>query len=304
MGCGCLKANERTVQPFENRIEIDKTSFIQTETTMPDTIPNFDTDVLQRSYTIPVLVDFWAPWCAPCRALGPVLERLARKNPERFALVKINTEELPDVSARYGIRSIPNVKLFVDGEVVDEFTGALPEAMIEEWLNRILPSPLRDKIRQAETDMLAGHADKAAALLEEVLAAEPDNAVAAVMLARLLLSSDHQRAAATVERIGPDSDVYPMAESIRTFSRLFGYAENPGTLPDAPVKSAYLSAIEYLKNADFERALSGFIEVIRSARHYDDDGARKACLAVFAFLGDDHELTREYRGRLASALYV
>ena len=78
----------------------------------------------------------------------------------------------------------------------------------------------------------------------------------------------------------------------------------PETLPDAPVKTAYLSAIKHLKSADFERALSGFIDVVRKARHYDDDGARKACLAVFAFLGDDHDLTREYRGRLASALYV
>jgi putative thioredoxin len=271
---------------------------------MSDAILDFDAGVLERSHTIPVLVDFWAPWCAPCRALGPVLERLARKHSERFTLVKINTEESPEVAARYGIRSIPNVKLFVDGQVVDEFTGALPESMIEGWLNRVLPSPLRDKIRQAETEVLAGHSDRAAALLEEVLAIEPDNAVAAVMLARLLLSSDHERAAATVVGIGPDSDVYPLAESIRTFSRLFGYIEQPETLPEAPVKPAYLWAIEHLKNADFERALSGFINVVRSARHYDDDGARKACLAVFAFLGDDHDLTREYRGRLASALYV
>jgi putative thioredoxin len=232
------------------------------------------------------------------------LERLAGKHSERFTLVKINTEELPEIAARYGILSIPNVKLFVDGQVIDEFTGALPESMIEEWLNRVLPSPLRAKIRQAENEILAGHSDKAAALLEEVLAAEPGNAAAAVMLARLLLSSDHKRAAAMVAGIGPDSDVYPLAESIRTFSRLFEYTEQPETLPDAPVKTAYLSAIKHLKSADFERALSGFIDVVRKARHYDDDGARKACLAVFAFLGDDHDLTREYRGRLASALYV
>lgn len=271
---------------------------------MSDTIPDFDTDVLHRSHAIPVLVDFWAPWCAPCRALGPVLERLARSNPGRFVLVKINTEELPDVGARYQVRSIPNVKLFVDGRVADEFTGALPEAVIRDWLNRILPSPLRDRIKQAEAEALGGRSDKAVAILEEVLAAEPDNDHAAVMLARLLLSSDHRKAAAAVERVGPASDAYPLAESIRAFSRLFEHAERPGGLPEAPMKPAYLSAIGHLKNADFEKALSAFIEVVRGERHYDDDGARKACLAIFKFLGDDHALTREYRGRLASALYV
>jgi len=219
-------------------------------------------------------------------------------------LVKINTEELPEVSARYQVRSIPAVKLFVDGQVIDEFTGALPEAVIQDWLNRILPSPLRDRIKQAETEAIGGHFDKAAAILEEVLAVEPDNAQAAVMLARLLLASDYKRAMAVVERIGPDSDSYPLAESIRTFSRLFAYAEKPETLPEASIKPIYLSAIGHLKNADFEKALSAFIEVVKGTRHYDDDGARKACLAIFKFLGDDHELTREYRGRLASALYV
>jgi len=285
-------------------IRFSVNSHFPTVTPMSATIPDFDTDVLHRSHTIPVLVDFWAPWCAPCRALGPILERLARRNSDRLVLVKINTEELPDISARYQVRSIPNVKLFVDGQVIDEFTGALPEAMIQEWLNRALPSPLRDRINQAETEAIGGHFDRAAAILEEVLAAELDNDRAAVMLARLLLSSDHKRAMAVVERIGPDSDSYPLAESIRTFSRLFEHAEKPEALLEAPLKPIYLSAIEHLKNADFEKALSAFIEVVKGTRHYDDDGARKACLAVFKFLGDDHELTREYRRRLASALYV
>lgn len=271
---------------------------------MSDSTQDFDTDVIQRSYSIPVLVDFWTPWCAPCRTLGPILNRIADKNADRFVLVKINTEELPEVSTRYQVRSIPNVKLFVDGQVVDEFTGALPEGMIEQWLNRALPSPLRNTLKKAENEVLAGHPDKAVTLLEEVLEVEPDNEDAAVMLARLLLASDHRKAAAVVERIGADSDSYHIAESIRTVARLFDYAEAPETLPDAPLKPVYLSAIEHLKNADFEAALSSFIEVIKGARQYDDDGARKACLAIFKFLGDDHELTREYRSRLASALYV
>ena len=102
-------------------------------------VENFQQDVLEKSFQQPVLVDFWAEWCGPCRTLGPILERLASENERKWSLVKVNTETHQEVAMYFQIRSIPAVKLFIDGEVVDEFTGALPEASIRQWLEQTLP---------------------------------------------------------------------------------------------------------------------------------------------------------------------
>ncbi|MGB3544013.1 thioredoxin, partial [Rubrivirga sp.] len=112
---------------------------------------DFSTDVLDASRSRPVVVDFWAPWCGPCRALGPTLEKLDREAGDRWTLAKVNTDEHPELMQRYGVRGIPAVKLFVDGAVVGEFTGALPEAQVRQWLNQHIPSPAREKVQAAQS---------------------------------------------------------------------------------------------------------------------------------------------------------
>src|SRR5512146_3135168 len=117
---------------------------------MESDVKDFTKDIIDRSKSIPVLVDFWAEWCAPCRILGPVLERLAEKYKNRFVLVKVNTDKNPEIAARYGIRGIPNVKLFVDGTVSDEFTGALPVQAVDQWLKKALPGKNASEIEKAK----------------------------------------------------------------------------------------------------------------------------------------------------------
>jgi putative thioredoxin len=265
---------------------------------------DFDAEVIKTSFSLPVLVDFWAPWCGPCRALTPVLERVAERYRERFTLVKVNTEEQPAVAERYRIRSIPNVKLFVDGAILDEFSGAMPEGTIGDWLKRTLPSPHRGQVNRAEQWIAEGRSTEAAALLEDVLVQEPGHERAALLLAQVQLRTDHRAAARTVEKIGPGADGFASAEAIRTLARLFDIAEEAILLPESAVKETYLKAARALAQGDYRGALTGLIGVVRSARSYDDDGARKACVAIFRYLGDDHELTREFRGALSSALYV
>jgi putative thioredoxin len=265
---------------------------------------DFETDIIKRSYTIPVLVDFWAEWCAPCRVLGPILERLAEQAKDQWVLVKLNTEENPQFVSQYGVQGIPNVKLFVDGEVVDEFVGALPEEMIVQWLRKALPSKYRDQIKKAQQLLLEGNLRKAQKVLQKVIEAEPGNHQARVLLARSYLSTDHQKAGELTSNVTADSEYYDIAEAIRTFSALLTLRDQPDTLPESKVKSQYLTAIDELWSEHFDTALEGFIEVIRRNRSYDDEGAKKACIAIFKFLGDEHEITQQYRREFSSVLYV
>lgn len=271
---------------------------------MPYDTDNFQKDVIEQSHKIPVLVDFWAEWCGPCKILGPVLERLAQKYKDRWQLVKLNTEKYPQIAARYGIRSIPNVKLFVDGKVVNEFVGALPEAAVEQWLKKALPSKFRDKLVEAERLFSNGKMKQAQKILQEVVSAEPDNDRALALLAKINVFDDSDAAAQYAERIQPGSPHFELAESVQAFAKLFEYLDNPGSLPDGGFKDRYLEAIKDLRAQKFEAALQGFIEVLENDRSYDDDGSRKACIAIFKYLGEDHPVTRKYRSVFSSALYV
>jgi putative thioredoxin len=267
-------------------------------------IQDFEVDVIERSRTVPVLVDFWAEWCGPCKALGPVLERLAEKAEGRWVLAKVDTDRNQQVAAKFGIRSIPNVKLFVDGVSVEEFTGALPEHAVVQWLNKSLPDPLAGEIVKAEQAIAAGKQEEAAQILEQVLQKDPEHEHVRVLLAGTLLERQPDRALTLVRGIEEDSREFPMADAIRTVGGLTEKLAHAQALPESAVKQSYCEGLQALARFDHDQALQKFIAVIRGERYYDDDGARKACVAIFKMLGDEHEITRAYRREFSSALYT
>ncbi|MCS7053645.1 MAG: thioredoxin [Ignavibacterium sp.] len=267
-------------------------------------VKDFQKEVIEESYNIPILVDFWAEWCGPCRILGPILERLARKYEGQWKLVKIDTEEYPELAAHYGIRSIPNVKLFHKGKIINEFTGALPEKMIEDWLKKSIPNKYSEMIEKAKSLLGQGKVEDAKSILEDVHKGDITNSEVKILLAKILVFENPKEAKRLVESSDVSDDYFELANAILTFIELFDKYDNDTYLPEDPVKQLYLNAIKNLLNKNFENALENFIDVIRENKSYDDEGARKACIAIFKYLGEENEITLKYRRDFGRALYV
>ena len=266
-------------------------------------VTNFQQEVIEKSYQTPVLVDFWAPWCGPCRVLGPVLEKLAAENGAAWTLAKLNTDENPELSMQYGIRGIPAVKLFVDGQVANEFTGALPEYAVRQWLTEALPSEGKKRLAQAEAALETNRPDLAEPLLRSVLADEPDNARARLLLAQLVAFSNPEEALDLAQAAADEPGLLQIRDAIQTLARLAHLADHPNDLPDEPGKAAYQDALDALARRDFDTAVAKLIAVLQQNRYYDDDGARKAGIALFTLLGAGHPVTRKHRRTFDMWLY-
>ena len=267
---------------------------------MPDAAPfDFQTDVLDASRTAPVLVDFWAPWCGPCRVLGPTLDRLADAAGGRWSLVKVNTDEHPELMQAFGIRGIPAVKLFSDGAVLGEFTGALPEPDVRRWLDAHLPSPARRHYDAARAALSAGDRDAARDALAAALDAEPDAAWALdarLQLARLVVFEAPEQAVDLAAGIPS-----PEAETIGTLAAAL--QQDPDALPEAPARARYADGLRALRAGDVDTALAAFIEVVQRDRAYQDDGARKLIVALFQTLGEDDAVVQTHRPVFNRSLY-
>lgn len=270
---------------------------------MPYDINDFETEIIQKSYSLPVLVDFWAEWCGPCKILGPILEDLAQQSGGKWLLGKLNTEQHPTVAAQYGIKSIPNVKLFVDGKVIDEFTGALSKAQVIEWLQKALPSKYRVEMEKAQKLLAENKTSEAKNLLQKVIKEDSLNEQALVLLAQAILTSDSVQAIKLIESINVGSKYFETAEAIRTIERVLQHINEPQSLPEDAVKASYLNAIREIKANNFEGAITDFIQIVQKNRNYDNDGARKICISIFNILGNDNPITKRHRRALSSALF-
>ena len=263
---------------------------------------NFQKEVIEESFDKPVLVDFWAEWCAPCRIIGPVLEKLAEGNKDTWILVKVDTDKNQEVAMKYSVRGIPNVKLFKNGEVINEFTGALPEPAIKEWLQKSIPSKFADQIEQAKLLLKKGDIPSARILLEEIYKGDVYNSEAKVLLAKILLFDDLNETMRLIENTDGSLENIELAEAISTLAGVMN--REPTSFPESAVRDNYLTAIELIRKKDFDSALTKLIEIIRTDRDYDDDGARRVCIAIFKYLGEDHETTLKHRRDFGSALYI
>ena len=265
-------------------------------------IKDFQKDVIEKSFDKPVLVDFWAEWCAPCRMIGPILEKLADENEGNWELAKVDTDKNQQIAMKYGVRGIPNVKLFRNGEVINEFTGALPEPAIKDWLKKSIPSKFADQIEHAKIYLMKGDVVTARVMLEEIHKGDINNSEVKVLLAKILLFENQKEALRLTQNVDGNLANIELAEAINNLAELLNREKK--SFLEGEVKEKYLSAIDDIRKQNFDSALTKFIEIIRIDRIYDDDGARKACIALFKFLGEENEITINHRRDFGSALYV
>jgi putative thioredoxin len=272
---------------------------------------NFEAEVLERSNSVPVLVDFWAPWCGPCKVLGPLLEKLVAEYAGEFFLAKVNVDENQGLANVFGIQGIPAVKLFKDGDLASEFTGALPEPMVREFLSKFLPSAADKEAEKAAELEDDGKISEAKALYQAILESDPNHAKALLGMGRLAMNEANQDAALSyLDKISEVAD--ERKEADRLIARLKlqgGAAQNEGALREK-VKSepnnvaARFELAQALASVEkYEEALNEFLNIVKTDRAFQDDAARKAMIQIFEVLGSDDPLTDKYRSELAAALF-
>ena len=273
---------------------------------------NFSQEVIEASYKTPVLVDFWATWCEPCKSLMPALTKLADEYNGQFFLAKIEVDQEQNLASQFAIRSVPTVKMVVNGEVVDEFSGALAEAQLREFIDKHLRPTEESQLQQAINSYHQGDTESAMTQMQEVLLAEPENPMVRIEFANILMREKRfDDARDLLNSLNMDDKNNPAALA------LFGQLESIDTVMSAPDIEELLQAVEkdprnslareqlsahYKLRGDYVAAMDQLLEIVRRDRNYNDDIGRTKLLKIFEMLGHEHELVGQYRRKLAQTL--
>jgi putative thioredoxin len=277
----------------------------------------FVADVIETSRKVPVIVDFWATWCGPCKQLGPMLEKAVLAAKGAVRMVKIDVDKNQDLAAQLRVQSVPTVYAFKDGRPVDAFAGAVPESEIKAFIQRLIGGAagpnLDDYVAEAKTILAEGDAQTAAGIFQQVLQHDPDNAAALAGLLRCLMAlGDVDQAEAMLARVPPEMTKHADIAAVRTAIELARHAGGVGEAAEFRRRLAtnaddhqarFDLALAYYAGNEPEAAVDELLELFRRDRAWNDDAARKQLVKIFEALGFTHPLAKSGRSRLSTLLF-
>ncbi len=265
---------------------------------------SFELEVVHYSNQVPVVIDFWAPWCVPCSLQSPKLENLAIEADGAFRLARINVDEQMKLAEKLKVNNLPAIKAFVDGRLVAEYTGALSETSLRLFLDRILPKASSLLLQKGLSLMIQGDYEGSEVALAQYVVESHASPKSLLAYTRVLLFLGQSMDALAFLEQFPASPEYQTSQRLRKVAEalVWGVA-NEDPIPNDPLEPAFDRALVFIKEGKVEMALDGLLDVLRKDRHYRDDQAKDIYLGLLELLSDDHPETRQYRADLNTVLF-
>jgi putative thioredoxin len=264
---------------------------------------NFDYQVLAYSEQAPVVVNFWAQWDLTCLRTNPLLESLTEEHQGRFRLAKVNVDLNPQLTKRYQVHTVPTLKTFLNGVITNQIEGIKTDLQVINYVKKTVPGPENLLIAKASSLLRTGRYQKVEEICLEILDELPDHPPAKLLLTKALIWQEEYLEALTLLSHFPASPEYRQAELLLPLAeQLLSDTNRPGTGPDA-LELVYRRALDLFRRRNFQAALDGLLGIIQKDKQFQGGIPRLVALGIFELLGDDHQVTREYRPLLASSLF-
>jgi len=265
---------------------------------------NFDYEVIAFSRNKPVLVDFWAEWCHPCKTLSPILEKIVNEANGGLRLAKVNIDQNPNLAMQFNVRSIPTVKAFIKGQVATEFVGVQPQARLREFINNLTPpSPVDLDLSKAQNLLLSHEWQKAETILRKLLDKKDDSPAALLSLAKALIAQNHPVEALTLIEKIPSTREINQAELLKPFAEILLDLQQENLPKENDLDAIFLNSIRLASHAKYPIALDGLLDILRQDKHYRGKTAQQVILGILEIMGEEDPDTRTYRSELASVLF-
>ena len=265
---------------------------------------DFEYEVLNFSFNVPVVVEFWASWSRPCKQLTPIMEKLTLESNGNFRLARVNVDENPTLAMRYGVYSVPTVKAISQGQVVAEFAELQPEYRIRTFLQRIVPpSPMSLAIKKANSLLDDNNWQEAETIIKEILEKTPGQSSALLGLVKASLGQGKAGRALEIIESFPTSREFSKAQLLRTYANTLLLRQKNSLPLETDLEAAYYNSIRLAEKGNLPASLDGLLEILKQDKTFRNDEAHQVVLGILELLGEENPLTRQYRSELASVLF-